>query len=87
MWAQYSVLCLSVHDTKYDLIFSCGPSLHVLHRPPSKQMGGVPASETRLDVKNGHVSPARRIAVRAGVGAGGTGFALDKLEESLHVRT
>lgn len=78
---------MSVHDSKHDLIFGCGSSLHVLHRPPSKQMGGVPASEARLDVKNGHVSPAGRVVVRAGAGAGGAGFALDKLEESLHVRT
>lgn len=49
-------------------------------------MGGVPASEARLDVEHGDVFPAGWVVVGAGAGARGAGFVLDQLEEGLHVR-
>lgn len=48
-------------------------------------MGGVSASEARLNVEHGHVSPAGRVVEGGGAGAGGAGFVLDELEERLHV--
>lgn len=67
-----------------DLVFG---SLCIVHRPlPGKQVGGVSASEARLNVEHGHVSPAGGVVVSAGAGAGGARFVLDQLEEGLHVR-
>lgn len=67
------------------LVLSSEPSLCVIHRPPGKQVCGVSASEARLDVEHGHVSPAGWVAVRAGAGVAAAGFVLDELEEGLHV--
>lgn len=68
------------------LVLGFNPSLHVVHRSlPGEQVGGVSASEARLDVEHGHVPPARGVVVSGGAGAGGAGFVLDELEEGLHV--
>lgn len=68
------------------LFVSMNPLLQVVQRSlPGKQVGGVPASEARLDVEHGHVPPIGRVAVGAGVRTGRTGFVLDELEEGLHV--
>lgn len=73
---------------KESLVFDFRPSLHIIQRPfPGKQVSGVSASETRLDVEHRHVSPAGRVVVSAGGGGAGAGFVLDQLEEGLHVRT
>lgn len=68
------------------LVLSFEPVLCVLHRPPGKQVCGVPASEARLDVKHGHVPPTGWVVVRVGARVGVAGFVLDQLEEGLHIR-
>lgn len=67
------------------LVQSFEPFLCIIHGPPGKQVCGVSASEARLDVKHGHVSPAGWVVVRVGAGVGVAGFVLDKLEEGLHI--
>lgn len=72
------------------LLVSVNPALplQVVHRSfPGKQVGGVPASEARLDVEHGHVPPTGGVVVGASIGADGARFVLNELEEGLHVRT
>lgn len=76
------MLCVSIYTC---LLLRFEPFLHVIHGPPGKQVGGVSASETRLDVKHRHISPAGWVVVRVGAGVGVAGFVLDELEEGLHV--
>lgn len=84
-------LCIQAWVSAYielcHLLVGFGPAFFVLgvHRSPGKQVGGVAASETWLDVKHRRVSPAGGVVVGACVGVGGAGFVLDELEEGLHV--
>lgn len=82
--ASFSCNC---DGNKACLVFSVGTPLCIVQRPfPGEQVGGVSAPEARLDVENRHVSPAGGVAVGTGGGAVGAGFALNQLEEGLHVR-
>lgn len=72
---------------KVCLVFSFGTPHCIVQGPfPGEQVGGVSAPEARLNVENRHVSPAGGVVVGTGSRAVSAGFALDQLEEGLHVR-